>query len=400
MAFGQDVLLSIPVTAMVSREVKVGAFVLLSLFILGALVFMIGDERRLFQRHTPMRAAFTDVQGLSRGSPVRMGGLDIGRVVGMEYDADPKKDTIYVDMLVVEEEGVRVRQDSIARVEGKGLLGDKMIVITVGSPSSPPIREGQLVRTEESRDIAEIINDLKGAAAGAERVIANLEKTTEEFSDEAFTGDVKETVAHLSEILEAANKGDGYVGRLLHDPNEANNISTTVASFRKSADELERLLASTRAVVERVRTGPGFAHGVIYEEDGSKALSQIGGAADEVALALRGVRQGDSFAHDLLFEQKTSELSDNLNKASADLAALTADLRAGKGTLGALLSDPSVYDDIKVLLGNVGRNRSLRALVRYSIAEDEKSGRVVDSSGQDPAKDELSAGASASATVP
>ena len=40
--------------------------------------------------------------------------------------------------------------------------------------------------------------------------------------------------------------------------------------------------------------------------------------------------------------------------------------------LGALLVDPSVYEDMKAVLGNVQRNDVLRALVRYSIRQDEK----------------------------
>jgi len=58
---------------------------------------------------------------------------------------------------------------------------------------------------------------------------------------------------------------------------------------------------------------------------------------------------------------------------STDLRALLAGLREGKGTLGALLVDPSVYEDLKMLLGNVQRNQALRALVRYSIQRDDGS---------------------------
>ena len=363
---------------MAARDVKVGIFVFASLIILGVVIFLIGDERRLFETHADLKTTFQDVQGLSRGSPVRMGGVDIGRVTSLGFGDNATDDTIFVHMTIVEEEARRIRKDSVAKVEGKGFLGDKMIVITVGSPSSPVVTEGEVIRSEESQDFAQIITDLKSTAAGAERVIVNLEKTTKAFSEETFTGDVQSAVNHLSEILETMNKGEGYVGRLLNDPAEAENLSTTVASLRGSAVELEELLRSSRAVVDRVKTGPGLVHQVIYEKDGEKAIAQIGGAADELALALRGVRQGDSFAHDMLYEEKSAALLDNLNQASAEVAAMTADVRQGKGTLGAFLVDPSVYEDIKVLLGNVGRNRSLRALVRYSIRQDEKSGRVVD----------------------
>lgn len=394
---------------MASREIKVGAFVLISLIVMGAVIFLLGDERRLFQRHSDMRTAFKDVAGLSRGSPVRMGGVDIGRVVGVAYGSDPKDHTIFVEMLIVSEEAKRIRKDSVATVEGKGLLGDKMIVITPGSMTSAPVVEGEVIRSEESQDIEAIIGNLKDTAADAGKVMQNLQKTTEALAEESFTNDVKDAMHHLEEVLESIDKGEGYVGRLIHSREEAENLSTTIASFRKAAQELDGLLVNSRAVMNQVKTGPGFAHEVIYGQSGSQALAQVGGAAEELALAMRDIRQGDSLAHNLLYEAESAKMVENLNRASEDLSAITADLREGKGTLGAFLTDPSVYEDIKVLLGNVGRNRSLRALVRYSIRQEEQAGRVSDPGAGGPPvapSDEISAGTagdsgpSAAATTP
>jgi len=56
---------------------------------------------------------------------------------------------------------------------------------------------------------------------------------------------------------------------------------------------------------------------------------------------------------------------------------MMANLEKGRGTVGGLMVDPSVYEDLKVLLGNVERNKALRALVRYSIRRDESSGVTV-----------------------
>ena len=62
----------------------------------------------------------------------------------------------------------------------------------------------------------------------------------------------------------------------------------------------------------------------------------------------------------------------NVNAMSDDLREIVANVKAGRGTIGALLVDPTVYEDIKSLVGNVERNQVLRALVRYSIKQTEE----------------------------
>jgi phospholipid/cholesterol/gamma-HCH transport system substrate-binding protein len=361
---------------MVSRDIKVGIFVAASLSVLVGLVFLIGSEASLFSPHTEMKTAFHDVQGLARGSPVRMGGVDIGRVTEVGYTPDAKSSSIVVKMLILEDQRVRIRSDSVASIGGRGMLGDKMITITVGSPNQPVMPSSELIPSEESQDFLAIISNLKSVAAGAEKVVNNLEKATATLAEEDFRGDIKESVDHLNGILGSLESTDGYMGRLLHDPKEADNLSQTVTNFRKSAAELELVLRSTRTLIEQAKTGPGLVHELLYGQDSEKAVAQFGGAAEELGLALRGVREGDSFAHSLLYDKKSAEMVDNLNQASADFRDIARDVRLGKGTVGALLSDPSVYEDLKLLLGNVGRNRSLRALVRYSIHQDESAGRV------------------------
>lgn len=355
-----------------SREIKVGAFVLVGLFVVGLVIFLIGDERSLFERHAQYRTSFQDVQGLTRGSPVRMGGVGVGRVDAIGYGPEPNDPTIYVDFSIVAREARRIRADSVAKIEAKGLLGDKMLVITVGSPDQPALEPGSLVAGEEAQDMTQLLGDVAQIASGAEKVIGNLERTTAALAEEEFHQDIKKSVAHLSEVLRSVDKGDGYIPRLLHDPAEADRLSRTLANLERVSARLEGLLASAHAITERVRTGPGFAHEVIYGQDGSRALAQVGGAAEELGLTLRGVREGNGLAHSILYgDEGADQLMGNLNQMSGDLRDIVADLKRGKGTLGALLSDPSVYEDVKMLLGNVGRNRSLRALVRYSIQRDE-----------------------------
>jgi phospholipid/cholesterol/gamma-HCH transport system substrate-binding protein len=134
-------------------------------------------------------------------------------------------------------------------------------------------------------------------------------------------------------------------------------------------------------VLAQVRNGPGLAHEVLYGAESQKAIAQFGGAADELRQTLKGIRDGNGLARSVIYGDEASQQTmANLEAMSSDLKSIVADVRAGKGTLGALLVDPSIYEDLKVVLGNVERNKALRALVRYSIRRDEATPSVEDPS--------------------
>ena len=86
---------------------------------------------------------------------------------------------------------------------------------------------------------------------------------------------------------------------------------------------------------------------------------------------LTDIREGDGTINQLIYGELGESFMTNLQNASDDIAFLTKEMREGKGTIGALLTDPSIYEDIKRLVGDLERNDILRALVRYSIRRDE-----------------------------
>ena len=118
-----------------SRQFKVGIFVLAGLAIMMAGVFLIGNVSDLWSPKADYKTAFKDVAGLKPGAPIRMGGLDIGQVTGVDHGSDPKDERIFVRMSISKKEASRIKADAVAHVVGKGLLGDKMIELTVGRPT-------------------------------------------------------------------------------------------------------------------------------------------------------------------------------------------------------------------------------------------------------------------------
>lgn len=354
-----------------SREFKVGAFTLAGLLVVGAVVFMIGEERKLFESKLEYRTRFEEVQGLRRGSPVRMGGVDIGAVREVAYAEQADDTRILVKMDIVKGESRRIRQNSVATIEGKGLLGDKMIVISVGSQKLPQIPPGGDVPAKEADDLSQLMGKLGAITGQVEKVVGNLEKTTNSLADEKLHGNLKSSLESMTGILKSVDGSDGYVGKLIKSPEESQRLSQVMQNLESATAQLNKTTASINAILARVEQGPGLAHEVLYGEESAKAVSQFGGAADELRLTLKGIRDGNGLARSLIYgDQGSQQLLSNVNQMSEDLKQIVADVKAGKGTLGALLVDPSVYEDLKVVLGNVERNKALRALVRYSIRRD------------------------------
>jgi phospholipid/cholesterol/gamma-HCH transport system substrate-binding protein len=279
---------------------------------------------------------------------------------------------------VVNNQAARVRKDSRAKIEGKGLLGDKMVTLIAGSISQPALSPGDVIATEpDTQDLKGALGRVGSISSKTERVLGNLENLTGAFAEGDLAKDTKSGMASFSHVLAALDTGDGYVAKLLNDPNEAQRISAAIASLEKTAAEIDRTMASVSKITERIEQGPGLVHELIYGEDSAKTVAQIGNAANELSLLLKGVREGNGLAKAALFgDDSSQQMSGRVDRILGNVEGIVSDVRAGKGTLGALLVDPSVYEDLKLVLGNVERNKALRALVRYSIQSGESEPRV------------------------
>jgi phospholipid/cholesterol/gamma-HCH transport system substrate-binding protein len=361
-----------------SREIKVGAFVLVGMALLGLVIFMIGDERQLFNKKIPFSVVFEDIEGLKPGSTVRMGGMDVGSVTKVGFSSNPGDPKLYVTLNIVKAQAARIRKDSRAKIEGKGLLGDKVVTLKAGTINQPALSPGEVIPTEDDpHDLSKALGRVGSISSKADQVMSNLENITGSFAEANLAKDTKISVESLSHVLAALDSGDGYVARLLNDPNEAQRISSAITALEKTAVEAERTMSSVSKVAERIEQGPGLVHELVYGDDSAKTVAQIGAAANELQLLLKGVREGNGLAKAALFgDDSSQQISGRVDRILGDVQGIMSDVRAGKGTLGALLVDPSVYEDLKVVLGNVERNKALRALVRYSIQSGEGEPRV------------------------
>ncbi|HJK89815.1 MAG TPA: MlaD family protein [Polyangiaceae bacterium LLY-WYZ-15_(1-7)] len=360
-------------------ELRVGAFVVVALLIAGTMAFVIGNQRNMFQSKTEYTAVFVDVGGLRPGNAVRIAGVNVGTVDAVTFRDDGK---VAVTFRVVSDAAHMIRgvpgmelpedpdapQPSVVKVGSKGMLGDRLVDITVGHDSFDPWPADQPLLTDEASDLMAQAESIAGEVEGA---ASNIRRMTDPFADQELSNDLKTVAQNLARLTGMLANGDGAIQRLMTDPATADEVDATLRNLRSTSSELARTSRSIRSVVDEVRRGDGTAHALIYGAEGRDALANVSRATGEVATILGDIREGDGTVHDLIYEDTADELLANLTRASDDVAHITGEIRAGRGTIGGLLVDPSIYEDVKRLVGDLERNDILRALVRYSIRRDE-----------------------------
>ena len=115
-----------------SRAARLGAFIVATLAILAAGIFIIGDRQYLFTYTYRLKTQFSTVVGLDAGAEVRVGGVHSGSVRGIEL---PNKPTDKITVLMDLQRSTHdiVKQDSVATIQTEGVLGNEYISISFGS---------------------------------------------------------------------------------------------------------------------------------------------------------------------------------------------------------------------------------------------------------------------------
>jgi phospholipid/cholesterol/gamma-HCH transport system substrate-binding protein len=361
-----------------TRTLRVGLFVLFGIVLSGIAVFVIGDNRHAWDRKVTYHASYDDVVGLKPGSVVRMGGLDVGTVTKVEHKDDPTDPKVYVTITVAKEESGRVRDGMVASIDGKGLLGDKMVQISWSEKRAAQLtKDGKnpnaLVPAEGwlgTVAAADTFADAARVAAEAKVTMQQLQNAVAGIADERFKDDLHGTMSSLRLILDGVALRDGVAHKVIFDPEEAKKVDLILGNLQTSSANLAQLTTDAREITTQIKTGPGLAHAVMYDDTLEKSTE---GSIAELNKSLEAVRTGNGLAHAFVYgDDNTQKLMGNVNVMSQDLREIVANVKAGKGTVGALLVDPSVYEDIKSLVGNVERNQVLRSLVRYSIKQNEE----------------------------
>ena len=360
-----------------ATRLRVGIFVLVALVIGASAAFAIGAQENLFAPKTTYHAVFSDVGGLQKGNTVRVAGVNVGAVTEVII---AEGGTIEVYFRVIDDATHLIRgqqgidlesadpKPSMAAIGSKGLLGDRLIEITVGPDEYPTWDPEQPIPVSVGGGIMALAERTLTEAEGTAR---NLRQATDPFADQEFSNDLKETARNLAKASGMIASGDGTIGRLMHDAELGRDVKGAVKELRAAGKQVAALGKNLNEITEDIQTNEGTANALLYGTEGRDAFRNIRDTFGQLNTILTDVREGDGAVNQLIYGELGDSFMTNLQNASDDIAFLTKEAREGKGTVGALLTDPSVYEDIKRLVGDLERNDILRALVRYSIRRDE-----------------------------
>ena len=352
--------------------VRAGLFVGLGLLLAGAVVFFIGRERNLFDPDNTYRGDFENVDGLALDSPVRLGGLEAGRVSGISFASELGDKRIIVTMQVLRKYRARVRADSVARVVGRGVLGDKAIDISLGSPDKPELADGAEIPTGTSGDISSLLKATGEMIDNAVGITRDLRSGVQAYTGPEIQKDVLTLVKSARNIIQEIETGKGLLHLIVYDPGTSVEVKKLLVAAADSAVRLDDAVAKVQALVNDVKTGDGSLHALVYDRKVASAITSLGVAADEVATIVHDAKSTKNGAVYQLVYGDAAAMVNDLGQAANDVKAITAKVKAGQGSLGAIINDPTVYEDLKEILGNLKRNRVLRELVRLSISNAEK----------------------------
>jgi len=147
-----------------STAFRVGIFVVMALAFLAVGVFLIGEKDFLFSPTYELKADFQNVEGLSNGAEVRLGGIHQGTVKEIDLPAQPDG-RVTVVMNMRRSTRNLIKKDSRASIKTEGLLGDKFVEISFGSPNGQQIANNDTIGSEKPADITEEAKTLTDQAS-------------------------------------------------------------------------------------------------------------------------------------------------------------------------------------------------------------------------------------------
>lgn len=356
-----------------SYDLILGLFVALGLIVLVLLIFLIGRERRLFDTTVSIEAHFPNVAGLALGADVMLSGVVVGHVSKIKFplmraDAPGLSRDITIVMEISKSAMDWIREDSIARIDSKGLLGDKIINIGIGSSELPKMQVGGMLKSTPPVDFNKALQQAQEILENVTETVADARDIFKGFVAQGGDAALANSAKSLQKIFKEIESGKGVLHELIYDQDAGKDTKNSLASFSSTMKKIDGVVADVKSVTKAINEGDGLVHALLYDPEGQKTVARMNYSFSHLSSLLEEIKTGQGVLHDLIYAQDNGQFLRSLNGAAHDLELMMADVKSGKGSLGLFYKDPSLYNEIYGLIGNLRRNRLLKAVIRAGIS--------------------------------
>ncbi|HEX3868057.1 MAG TPA: MlaD family protein [Gemmatimonadaceae bacterium] len=294
-------------------QLKVGGAIVVALGVLTVAMYKLGQATNLFHKRYQLTLYLPDASGLRNGTAVFLAGQFVGAVQSIDFlpvDNDTLRNLV-LKLGIDESFKDQIRTDSHAKVRSMGLLGDKVIDISVGTPKAGVLAPGGTLPVVPSVDYDAVLAQAAGAVT--EMV--------------ALTHDLREITGGIA-------RGQGTIGQLMTNRRLYDQFVGTMAR----ADQMLSRFENPNGSLGRLLDDP-----TLYDR-----FVTVIGSADSLVVSLNDKNGtiGKLLRDDTLYTHI-------VNMAVAG-DSLMKSLSNGKGTASRMLNDPALYDRLNKLTTDLG----------------------------------------------
>jgi phospholipid/cholesterol/gamma-HCH transport system substrate-binding protein len=363
----------------IATETKVGIFVLLGILILTYFTIRVG---RIAVREVGYRvySYVESAAGLDKNSPVRIAGVEIGRVESISLEGLKAKVIMHLPP------SVQLPLGSKVYVKSAGLLGEKYVEIAPGTNADFIKANGMVEEGGPSADVDRVLTQLSNIGGDIQRVTRSLGNVLggeegEKSIKELVTG-AKETMTNLQHITETVNRGEGTLGKLVKDDKLYAEVKDTMANLREVTQSIEEgkgtlgklvkdealyvetkatmieakeTLANLNKVSKQIESGEGTLGKLVKDEalynetkatmtEAKEALASLKKVSDQIEKGEGTL--GKLVKDDSLYNETKATMTE-AKETMANLKKVSEQIEKGEGTLGKLAKDEALYDDTR-----------------------------------------------------
>jgi phospholipid/cholesterol/gamma-HCH transport system substrate-binding protein len=246
-----------------SRIARLGAFIVVTLAILIAGIFIIGSKQYLFSSTYQLKAQFDNVAGLTNGADVQVGGVHSGTVRDITL---PHKPGEKVTVLMELDRSTReiIKQDSVASIETEGLLGNQYLAISFGSAGQGDVHTGDTIASLPPLQMSELLKKASGILDSGQQAVNNATLAT----------------GHLNSVSAKIDSGQGTVGALVNDKQLYSNLQQSTATLQTTMVQAQTGVTDFQENMEALKHNfflSGYFKKRGYEDSADLAANRIGG---------------------------------------------------------------------------------------------------------------------------